>query len=83
MTRDEYLQKKVEDKVNNEILPILQNADREIYKEELNKAGLVIFFYQCGRKDPLDALIELHDSAKKICPTYKEDYLKNNKKEEN
>lgn len=58
MIREEFLCKKVEEVVNEKIIPVLNN--RETKNEgEVSRLGLQGFLYSCGRVDPLIYLMTM------------------------
>lgn len=52
MTREEYFKEKVEDFMNNKVLPIL-NARENKNESDVTRINMKAFLYSVGRLDPL------------------------------
>lgn len=52
MTREEYFKEKVEDFINNKVLPIL-NARENKNESDVTRINMKAFLYSVGRLDPL------------------------------
>ena len=59
MTREEYFKKQVEELVNNDILPILKEREKDMSQAEINLINNQAFFYSVDRVHPLQVIITL------------------------